>query len=244
MKSRLPILPIFVLLCCAVIAWNLYRRYAPSAAPTQQAATTPTPANPTPQTTPAQIAPAQPAPDPFKDTSMLKPPAGSPVAIVEFEDMECPLCAHDFPLVRAASQQHNVPLLRHDFPLTEIHAWALDAAITARYLQDSVSPALAEQFRRDIFANQPSISSKDDLTRFTANWFSAHSRTLPFVLDASGSCKREVLADRALGDRLMRSPHTPCLFVVTQTGWTEIHDIAQLDPTLASALASTRKPAA
>ena len=30
---------------------------------------------------------------PFKDTSMLKPPAGARVAIYEFEDMECPLCA-------------------------------------------------------------------------------------------------------------------------------------------------------
>ena len=30
----------------------------------------------------------------FKDTSSLKPPAGAKIAIIKFEDLECPACAH------------------------------------------------------------------------------------------------------------------------------------------------------
>ena len=32
--------------------------------------------------------------DHFVDTSMLKPPAGVKLAIIEWEDLECPACAH------------------------------------------------------------------------------------------------------------------------------------------------------
>ena len=38
----------------------------------------------------------------FADTSMLQPPPGAAVAIMEWEDLECPYCAHAFPLVQAA----------------------------------------------------------------------------------------------------------------------------------------------
>jgi protein-disulfide isomerase len=235
MKARLAIAAL-LLLCASVVAWKLYSSSAPESAQIEQAA----------DATPVVSAPQAAAPattDNYKDTSMLKPPAGASVAIFEFEDMECPLCAHDFSLVRAASQQHNVPLVRHDYPLIEIHQWAFDAAVTARYIQDNLSPALAEDFRHDVFANQPTINSKDDLVHFTGKWFAAHNHALPFVFDANGTCKQEVLADRALGDRI-GIHHTPCLFVVTQTGWTEVMDITQLDSTIESALADTRKRAA
>ena len=43
--------------------------------------------------------------DPFKDTSMLKPPPGVKVAIIEWEDLECPACAHAFPTVHAAGRR-------------------------------------------------------------------------------------------------------------------------------------------
>ena len=179
---------------------------------------------------------------PFKDTSMLKPPAGAKVAIYEYEDLECPLCAHDFPIVRGAVEHYKIPFVRHDFPLTEIHIWSFDAAITARYLQDKVSPALAENFRRDVFASQRLIGSKDDLANFTRRWFQSHGQSLPFVMDASGNCKNEVKSDRALGDRIgIRA--TPCIFVVTQSKWVHVNDIDQLYRAIDLALAQTNVPA-
>ena len=51
----------------------------------------------------------------FKDTSMLRAPKGSQVAIYEFEDLECPACSHAFPLVHSAVERYKIPLVRHDF---------------------------------------------------------------------------------------------------------------------------------
>jgi protein-disulfide isomerase len=175
---------------------------------------------------------------PFQNMSLLKPPAGSKVALYEFEDMECPHCAADFATIRSAAVHYKLPYVRRDFPLTEIHEWSFNAAVTARYIQNNLSPALAEQFRHDVFANQERIQNKDDLARFTRQWFDSHKRNLPFVLDASGDCRAQVRSDRALGDRL--GIHgTPCLFVVTQKRWVLVTDVALLNRTIDTALAET-----
>jgi protein-disulfide isomerase len=64
--------------------------------------------------------------------SALKPPAGAKVAIVEFDDLECPSCAHAVPIIEKAAAQYKIPVVHHDYPLTEIHVWSFDAAVTAR----------------------------------------------------------------------------------------------------------------
>ncbi|RXH58586.1 DsbA family protein [Granulicella sibirica] len=180
--------------------------------------------------------------DPFKDTSMVKPPAGAKVAIYEFEDLECPACAQAAPVVHAAIDHYKIPLVRHDFPLTNLHPWSLQAAITARYLQDKASPVIAETFRRDVFASQNSIASRDDLDNFTRHWFQTHGVAQPFVMDADGACQKEIQADRALGAR-MGIVHTPCIFVVTPRRWVQVVDVSQLYRTIDVALAETAAPA-
>ncbi len=40
---------------------------------------------------------------------MVKPPAGARVAIYEFEDLECPACAHAYPIVHAAIDKYKIP---------------------------------------------------------------------------------------------------------------------------------------
>ena len=80
---------------------------------------------------------------PYRDTSMLRAPAGVPVAIYEFEDLECPACAHAFPVVHTAIEKYKIPLIRKDFPL-KMHIWSWDAAVIARYIQDKISPQAAE----------------------------------------------------------------------------------------------------
>jgi protein-disulfide isomerase len=172
---------------------------------------------------------------PFLDTSILKPPAGAKVAIYEFEDLECPACARAYPIVHAAAAQYKIPVVRHDYPWF-FHVWSFDAAVTARYIQDKISPQLADEFRRDVFANQTLIASKDDLGRFTTKWFQEHGKTMPFVIDPDGACKQEVEADHALGDRL--GVHsTPCIFVVTQSKWVQVNDVSQLDRMVEAAIA-------
>jgi protein-disulfide isomerase len=178
----------------------------------------------------------------FKDTSMLKPPAGVKVAIVEWEDLECPACAHAFPIVHAEAKQYGIPIVRYDFPL-KMHVWSHDAAIIARYIQDKISPDAAEEYRREVFASQFQIASKDDLQRFTQKFFSSHGRQLPFVIDPTGQFAREVEADTALGDRAGLS-HTPTIVVVSPHHWIEVLDVSELTKAIDQAKADEAQVAA
>jgi len=189
----------------------------------------------------AQI--AMPAKDatPVRNTSALKPPQGSNVAIVEFADLECPFCAMVAPTVHAAAVQYKVPLVQHDY-LIPSHPWSRMAAITARYLEQK-SPQLAETFRLDVFANQRFISSPDDLQNYTSKWFRAHGQAMPFLIDPSRRCANEVQADCDLAMR-MGLLHTPTIFVVTSKEWIEVTDPKQLYAAIDRAEADVRKVSA
>ena len=188
-----------------------------------------------------RIVPANDAPPHFKDTSVLKLPAGDRVAIIEFEDLECPACAHAAPIIKTAIEHYKVPYIRYDFPL-QMHIWSRDAAVTARYLQDKVSPDAGETYRRDVFANQTSIASKDDLSNFTQRWFKAKNLQMPFVVDPTGRFAAEVQADQTLGERVGLI-ETPSIFVVDSKGWIQVRDITQLYSVIDNAMAES-KPAA
>jgi protein-disulfide isomerase len=175
--------------------------------------------------------------DPFKDTSMLKPPAGAKVAIIEWEDLECPACAHAFPIVHTAINHYKIPLIRRDFQIPG-HIWSHDASITARYLQDKVSPVTAEEYRREVFASQYQIASKDDLHSFTMKFFQAQHLAMPFVVDPNKEFEKEVNADRDLGLKL-GLVHTPTLIVATQKSWVQVVDVSDLYSVIDAALAQT-----
>jgi len=178
----------------------------------------------------------------FKDTSMLRAPAGSRVAIFEFEDLECPACAHAFPIVHTAVEKYKIPLLRHDFPLGGAHIWSFDAAVIARYIQDKISPQAAEDYRRAVFANQISIATKEDLNAFSQKYFQSHGRVMPFVIDPNGLFAAEVRADHTLGERVGLT-QTPTIFIVTQKGYTQVSDVSQLYAMLDTAIAENPAPA-
>ena len=187
---------------------------------------------------PAHAQFSQPTPTNFKDTSMIKPPAGAKVAIWEFEDLECPACAHAAPIVRGAVAKYKIAYVHHDFPLP-MHIWSFDAAVDARYLQEK-SPALAEQYRLAVFAAQNGISNKDDLRNFTAHFASAHGVQWPFVVDPQGVFTAKVKEDKALGDRIGLQ-ETPTIWVVTAHGIVQVQDINQLYSTIDAAMDYTAK---
>ena len=162
----------------------------------------------------------------YRDTSMLIPPTGAKVAIIEWEDLECPACAHAFPFIHMAIDHYKIPLLRHDFIIPG-HIWSREAAMYARYLQDKVSPDLATEYRREVFASQFKIATKDDLNRLTQEFFTKNGKQLPFVVDPTGELAREVNADHALGEKLGLN-ETPTIVVVTAKGWIQVKDISDL----------------
>ena len=182
--------------------------------------------------------------DNFRDTSILKPAPGSKVSVIVFEDLGCPMCARAHPIEVETAQKFHVPLLRHDFPLAQ-HVWTFDGAVCARYLQDKVSPKLAEEYRSAVFLSQTSIASKDDLRQFTQQWMQKHGQQMPFVLDPKGELAAEVQADYALGRRL-NVEYTPTLVVVTRDhyqvvcGTKDGLDPARLPSVVAAAIAQVQ----
>src|SRR3981081_1578622 len=89
----------------------------------------------------------------------LRPPKGATVAIVVFEDLQCPDCRRAAPLVEEASKTYKIPVVRHDFPLP-FHTWSFDAAILARYF-DTHSKAQGNEFRDYIFSNQLEVTPQN-----------------------------------------------------------------------------------
>jgi len=168
----------------------------------------------------------------FKDTSMIKPPPGAKVAIYEFEDLECPACARAHPIVVAAIEHYKIAFVRRDFPLPG-HIWSTDAAIWARYMQDKISPKIADEYRTAVFAAQISIASKDDMLNFTRRFFQSHGGQMPFVVDPTGQLRKEVFDDKAIGEK-MGLTETPTIFVCTDHNWVQVMDPTQLYQTIES----------
>jgi protein-disulfide isomerase len=160
--------------------------------------------------------------------SILRPPKGASVAIVIFEDLECPDCARAAPLVEEAARTYKIPVVRHDFPL-QMHPWAYDAAVLARFF-DTHSKAVGNEFRDTVFKHQLEIT-KDTLRSFAEKFAAAHKIDLPFVVDPDGKLAALIEADRQRGLQLGLQ-HTPTLYVVSNkrsgTPFVEVVDRSQL----------------
>jgi hypothetical protein len=192
----------------------------------------------------AALAQAQfgaPATTQVHDTSALKPPAGARVALVEFEDMECPDCARANPLLKEAAAKYRIPWVRHDFPLP-IHNWSFQAAVNARWF-DTKSKALGDEYRDQVFANQSSIYSPEMLRQFTGKFADSHHVAFPFTPDPLGKLAALVKADSALGQRIGIG-HTPTIWIVTEHSkgapYVEVVDRSRLYQLIDQAIADTK----
>jgi protein-disulfide isomerase len=143
---------------------------------------------------------------------VLKPPAGARVAIIEFEDLQCPSCGQQNPVLKAAAAKYHVPWVRHDFPLPQ-HNWSFQAAVNARWF-DTKSQKLGDAYRDAVFAYQNNLSTPDDLRDFTNKFAKDNGIAMPFLLDPQGKLADAVKADRDLGIR-MGVHQTPTVWVVT-----------------------------
>ena len=174
----------------------------------------------------------------------LKPPAGSKVAIIEFDDLGCPTCAAWNPILIKAAAKYHVAWVRHDFLIT-YHVWSRQAAVNARWF-DSKSTQLGWAYRNYIFAQQPNIATVSDLRDYTGRFAQAHGIAMPFVIDPQDKLLDKTLADCALGQQL--GVHgTPTVWVVTncthQTGYpiARVEDPDLLYTYLDQAVSAVRK---
>ncbi|MBZ5600440.1 MAG: DsbA family protein [Acidobacteriia bacterium] len=144
-------------------------------------------------------------------STALKPPKGAQVAIVVFEDLQCPDCRRAAPLVAQAGKTYKIPVIRHDFPLP-FHNWSFEAAVIARYF-DTHSKQLGIDFRDYMFEHQPEVTPQN-LRGFAEKFAAEHKVDLPFVVDPQGKLAAAVIADRDLGQRV-GIEHTPTIYVVS-----------------------------
>ena len=161
----------------------------------------------------------------------LRPPKGSQVALVVFEDLECPQCRRAAPLVQQASKNYKIPVVRHDFPLGRMHPWSTEAAVMAHYF-DSQSKELGGEFRDYIFQHQPEIVP-GNLRGFAEKFAADHKVDLPFVVDPQGKFAAEVAKERDLGISL-GVHQTPTIYVVSAKGkpFVEVANVNDLFQTI------------
>jgi protein-disulfide isomerase len=163
-----------------------------------------------------------------QDGSALKPPPGAKLALVVFEDLQCPDCARANPLLEEAARTYKIPLVRYDFPLP-MHSWSFEAAVLGRYF-DTKSKKLGDDFRDYMFQHQQEIT-KENLRGFVDNFAKAHKTSVPFALDPQGKLAAAVKADQSLGQKVGIS-HTPTIYVVTNSRsappFVEVVDRSQL----------------
>jgi len=159
---------------------------------------------------------------------VLRPPKGTQVALVVFEDLECPDCRRAAPLLEEAAKTYKIPLVIHDFPLP-FHKWSFDAAVIARYF-DTRSKSVGHEYRNYIFEHQPEITP-ENLRSYSQKFATEHKIELPFVVDPQGKLAAEVTADRDLG-KSIHLEHTPTIYVVSNKNqgkpFVEVVDRTQL----------------
>jgi protein-disulfide isomerase len=174
------------------------------------------------------------------NAAALRPPAGARVAIVEFEDLECPDCAQANPIIKEAIEKYHIPWVRHDFPLP-FHTWSFQAAVDARWF-DTKSKRLGDDFRDAVFAAQPSIHSQEELQAFAQKFAQDHKLVFPFIADPQGNLAKLVKADYDLGQSV-GIQHTPTTWVVTNrtsgSPFVEVVDRSRLFTLIEEAQAAT-----
>jgi protein-disulfide isomerase len=89
-------------------------------------------------------------------------PENAPVTLVEYSDLECPVCAR----MQEELETDIVPkygdklrVVFKEFPLVAIHDWALTAAIAAQCTYQ-IDPAKYVDFRSAVYKNQASINGE------------------------------------------------------------------------------------
>jgi protein-disulfide isomerase len=142
-------------------------------------------------------------------------PAGAPVTIVEFGDLQCPSCRAEAPVLRQLLPELYAGKLRivfKDYPLESIHPWARAASIAARCVFRQNHEAFWKFYDWD-YENQDDITP-DNLKSKVLAWAKAtgiNAGTLEQCIDTKATdaeIAQNINEARAVGVK-----GTPTLFV-------------------------------
>ena len=143
----------------------------------------------------------------------VRGPADAPVQVIEYADYECPSCRQlDTVLRGLLPTQPQVRLIYKDFPLTQIHPWAMTAAIAGRcvYRQD---PTAFWKFHDLLFDNHAIISPENAYQKMQdyATESGLDAATLKTCM-SDPQTQEEVKRSMAEGEAL-HITNTPTIFV-------------------------------
>jgi protein-disulfide isomerase len=88
-------------------------------------------------------------------------PATAPVTLVEYSDMECPVCARFHETLETdiiPKYGDKLRVVFKEFPLTSIHDWALTAAVATQCTYQ-IDPSKYVPFRSLVYKNQSSLDA-------------------------------------------------------------------------------------
>ena len=121
-------------------------------------------------------------------------PANAPVTLVEYSDLECPVCAR----MQEELENEIVPkygdklrVVFKEFPLVAIHDWALPASIAAQCIYQ-IDPSRYVDFRTTVYKNQTAVTAenaRDELLHFAAE-VGVDNLKLAACMDAKASLPR------------------------------------------------------
>jgi protein-disulfide isomerase len=100
-------------------------------------------------------------------------PADAPVTLVEYSDLQCPVCANlqeELETDIVPKYGNKLRVVFKEFPLVSIHDWTLTGAIAAQCTYQ-IDPSKYVAFRSVVFKNQESLSAehaRDMLLHFGA----------------------------------------------------------------------------
>lgn len=89
-------------------------------------------------------------------------PASAPVTMVEYSDLECPICAHlqeELETDIVPKYGNKLRVVFKEFPLTAMHDWALTGAIAAQCTYQ-IDPSKYVDFRTAVYKNQASVTGE------------------------------------------------------------------------------------
>jgi protein-disulfide isomerase len=145
--------------------------------------------------------------------------ANAPVTLVEYSDLECPICAH----MQEELETEIIPkygdklrVVFKEYPLVNIHDWALTGAIAAQCTYQ-IDPSKYVDFRSAVYKNQATITgdhARDQLLHIAAE-VGIDNLKLAACIDSKGSLPR-VEANIQEGDALGVG-QTPTSFINGRT---------------------------
>lgn len=147
------------------------------------------------------------------DGNPSKGPADAPVTVVAFSDFECPHCRDLYRTIKEIEPRYpQVRFVFKDFPLTQIHPWAMTAALAARcaYLHD---PASFWKVHDAIFENQDLISADNAWDKLQGFVLQAGVPSDSFRACMSASETKQAIDTNIADARSLKTASTPTVFV-------------------------------